>query len=76
MVKERVKNKKCSDYFVIPKNSTPKGFFDIAMLFVSVYNIFGNAYFATFGERFDNWIIVVNFIAETMFLFDMVFNFL
>ena len=61
---------------MIPKNSGPKGFFDIMMLFVSVYNIFGNAYFATFGERKELWIKYVNWATECMFLFDMIFNFL
>ena len=76
MIKKQAKQKNCSDYFVIPKNSTAKGFFDISMLLVSCYNIFGNAYFATFGERQEKWIIIINFIAEMMFLFDMIFNFL
>lgn len=38
------------DHFVIKKDSTWKGVFDFLMMMVSVYNIFGNALYAAFGE--------------------------
>jgi hypothetical protein len=37
------------DCLVIKKDSSWKGMFDILMLFISCYNIFGNAYYSAFG---------------------------
>lgn len=52
--------------------------FDIFMLIVSVYNIFGNAYYSAFGfpEDFYLFFNLVDLFVETMFLFDMIFCFI
>ena len=34
---------------VVAKDNPYKGIFDVIMMFISCYNIFGNAYFAAFG---------------------------
>jgi len=45
------------------------------MMFVSCYNIYGNAYFAAFGISDDLKIVIINQAVETMFLMDIVFTF-
>lgn len=72
---KNTKNKTCSDYIVVKKDSGVKGFFDIIMLFVSCYNILGNIYYATFGERKELWVKILNWSTEILFLIDMGFNF-
>lgn len=42
---------------------------------VSIYNIFGNAFFSAFGEPEDQWFSILDLLVETMFLFDMIFCF-
>jgi hypothetical protein len=64
------------DKFVIKKDCTWKGIFDIMLMSVSIYNIFGNAYYSAFGEPEDTWFWVIDLLVETMFLFDMLFCFL
>ena len=44
-------------------------------MFVSCYNIYGNAYFAAFGISDDLKIVIINQAVETMFLMDIVFTF-
>lgn len=63
------------DRFVIPKDSDWKGLFDIFMLFISIYNIFGNAYYSAFGFPEDFLFNSGDIFVETMFLFDMIFCF-
>jgi hypothetical protein len=63
------------DKFVIKKDSTWKGLFDLFMLMISVYNIFGNAYYSAFGAPETTWFIVVDVTVELMFFFDMIFCF-
>ena len=45
------------------------------MLFVSCYNIYGNAYFAAFGISDSLSVAILNNIVETMFLMDIIFTF-
>jgi hypothetical protein len=45
------------------------------MMIVSVYNIFGNALYAAFGEPNQTIYILVDYGAEIMFLADMIFCF-
>ena len=46
---QQIHQKNVFDCLVIKKDSSWKGMFDILMLFVSCYNIFGNAYYSAFG---------------------------
>lgn len=46
------------------------------MLLVAFINVFGNAYVAAFGETNELWFVVCDQFMESLFLLDMVFNFL
>ncbi len=46
------------------------------MLLVAFINVFGNAYIAAFGESKDQWFMICDQFMESLFLLDMVFNFL
>ena len=60
---------------VISQDSTWKGAFDIIMLFVSCYNIFGNAYYSAFGKS-DSWTFFwLDQCVEALFLLDLLFCF-
>jgi len=51
-----------------------KGAFDIVMLIVSVYNIYGNAYYSAFevdGLKEELWFILFDNIIELLFFIDM-----
>ena len=65
----------CFNKLVISRNSTWKVVFDIVMLFVSCYNIFGNAYFSAFEITEDLQFLILDQVVESMFLMDMIFNF-
>ena len=60
---------------VIEKDSTWKGAFDIIMLIVSCYNIFGNALYSAFGLSDQPYFWYLDNFVETLFLFDMLFCF-
>ena len=45
------------------------------MLPVSCYNVFGNAYYSAFGSSNNIYLIIINWIVETLFLIDIVFCF-
>lgn len=60
---------------VISQDSTWKGAFDIVMLFVSCYNIFGNAYSSAFGKVDSLIFEIADQCVETLFLFDLLFCF-
>jgi len=62
-------------YLVIDKDSTWKGGFDIVMLIVSCYNIFGNAYYSAFGIPSSLLFVLIDYFVEALFLFDMIFCF-
>ena len=49
--------------------------FDMIMLPVSCYNIFGNAYFSAFGYTTNSYMKIVDWVVETLFLIDIFFNF-
>lgn len=63
------------DKFVIKKDSTWKGLFDIFLMFISVYNIFGNAFYSAFGEPTSTLFLFIDLTVELMFFFDMIFCF-
>ena len=58
---------------LIKRDSSIKGAFDILMLIVSVYNIYGNAYFAAFQVFTEQelWFILFDNIIELLFFVDM-----
>lgn len=58
---------------LIKRDSSLKGAFDILMLIVSVYNIYGNAYYSAFEIPFKNdlWFILFDNIIELLFFIDM-----
>ena len=58
---------------LIKRDSSLKGAFDILMLIVSVYNIYGNAYYSAFEITFKNqlWFILFDNIIELLFFIDM-----
>lgn len=58
---------------MIKRDSSLKGAFDIVMLFVSVYNIYGNAYYSAFEAGLDNqlWFLLFDNIIELLFFIDM-----
>ena len=72
---ENRKNMNIFSCLVINLGSTWKGAFDILMLFVSCYNIFGNALYSAFGMSDSFTFMIVDQCVETMFLFDMFFCF-
>jgi hypothetical protein len=49
---------------VIKKDSSWKGMFDILMLFISCYNIFGNAYYSAFGAPSSTMFLFIDYIVE------------
>lgn len=59
---------------LIRKDSARKGAFDIVMLVVSVYNIYGNAYYSAFDIPFQTslWFIVFDNSIELLFFVDMI----
>ena len=60
---------------VISQDSTWKGAFDIVMLIVSCYNIFGNAFYSAFGKS-ESWhFMILDQCVETLFLLDLLFCF-
>jgi hypothetical protein len=63
------------DKFVIKKDSTWKSLFDIILMIISVYNIFGNAYYSAFGQPTSTFFVLIDWTVETMFLLDMMFCF-
>ena len=50
--------------------------FNNMMLLVCFINVFGNAYFASFEPPDDLRFIIIDQTIETLFLIDMIFNFL
>ena len=60
---------------VIKYDSTWKGGFDILMLIISCYNIFGNAYYSAFGVTDALWFNILDQAVESLFLLDMAFCF-
>ena len=56
---------------LIKKDSTWKGAFDIIMLIVSCYNVFGNAFYAAFGMPDLLWLIIFDNFVEVLFLMDL-----
>ena len=64
------------DKLVIPKDVGWKSFFDILMMFVSIQNIFFNAYYAGFGvPKLYSGMYWFDAGVEMLFLADMVFMF-
>ena len=63
------------NFLVIKKDCTWKGAFDLLMLFVSCYNIFGNALYSAFGMSDEKYFWYLDNFVETLFLMDMVFCF-
>ena len=60
---------------MIKQDNAWKGGFDIIMLMISCYNIFGNAYVAAFGISMELHIVIIEQAVESFFLLDMVFSF-
>jgi hypothetical protein len=60
---------------VIKHDNALKEYFDMCMLPVSCYNVFGNAYYSAFGSSSNTYIIVIDWIVETLFLIDIFYNF-
>lgn len=56
---------------LIKKDSTWKGAFDIIMLVVSCYNVFGNAFYAAFGMPHLVWLQIFDNFVEVLFLIDL-----
>ena len=59
---------------LIKRDSALKGVFDIVMLIVSVYNIYGNAYYSAFevdSLKEELWFILFDNIIELLFFIDM-----
>ena len=63
------------DMLIIKKDSSWKGAFDIVMLFISCYNIFGNAYYSAFGAPTSIAFYVIDYVVEFMFVCDLFFCF-
>ena len=60
---------------MIKNESSWKGFFDLALLFFTGINIFGNAYIAAFDAEESIPFYIADQCIETMFLLDIIFNF-
>ena len=65
----------CESNFLISEKSKWKGFFDIMMLFVSVYSTFTAAFYACFGDTTKRSYATIGIIVELLFLTDMVLTF-
>ena len=63
------------DKFVITSNSKQKFAFDMLMLVVTVYNVYGNAFYAAFGNPSSFNEQLIDIIVEIFFLVDMVLCF-
>jgi hypothetical protein len=63
------------DFLVIKKDSSWKGMFDILMLFISCYNIFGNAYYSAFGAPDTITFMILDYVVEFLFSCDLIFCF-
>lgn len=59
-----MRQKNVFDCLVIKKDSSWKGMFDILMLFISCYNIFGNAYYSAFGAPNTTFFYVLDYVVE------------
>lgn len=62
------------DKLVISKDSRLKGYFDVMMMFASIFNVFTNAYYSAFGEPTSFYLSIADTIIETQFFLDMIFN--
>lgn len=60
---------------VVKHDNALKEYFDMIMLPVSCYNVFGNAYYSAFGSSNDFYIIVIDWVVESLFLIDILFCF-
>ena len=60
---------------MIKRESQWKGVFDIIMLCISCYNIFGNAYFSAFGVSDTMTFWIADQVIESFFLLDLAFCF-
>jgi len=60
---------------VVSHGNALKEYFDMLMLPVSCYNVFGNAYYSAFGSSNNFYIIIIDYSVETLFLIDILFNF-
>jgi uncharacterized membrane protein len=63
------------DILVIKKDSSWKGAFDIIMLFISCYNIFGNAFYSAFGTPQSKGFFILDYLVECLFVLDLIFCF-
>jgi potassium voltage-gated channel Eag-related subfamily H protein 8 len=70
------------DHLVIKIDSNWKSYFDLLMLFASVYNSFTQAYYSAFGEPHELFsnssLFMVNFLdysIEVLFIMDFIFCF-
>mmetsp|Transcript_38864 Transcript_38864/g.59066 ORF Transcript_38864/g.59066 Transcript_38864/m.59066 type:complete len:105 (-) Transcript_38864:301-615(-) len=69
------KDKNIFNCLVIKKDNTYKSFFDMIMLIISCYNIFGNAYYSAFGVEKTLYFSILDNTVESLFLMDMIFCF-
>ena len=60
---------------VVKHDNAFKEYFDMLMLPVSCYNVFGNAYYSAFGSSTNLYIIIIDWIVEGLFAIDIAFNF-
>ena len=61
---------------IVVKIDNPcKQYFDMLMLPISCYNVFGNAYYAAFGEADSIYMWILDFFVEFLYLIDLGFNF-
>ena len=73
--KAKVKQKTFSEIVVVKHDNPFKEYFDLVMLPVSCYNVFGNAYYSAFGSSNDLIIQVIDWVVESLFFIDILFNF-
>ena len=73
--KKVVRQRTFSEIIVVKHDNAFKEYFDMLMLPVSCYNVFGNAYYSAFGSSSNIYIIIIDWIVETLFLIDIVFCF-
>ena len=67
---------KLVEFLIIKIDNNYKSAFDFLMLFISIYNIFSNAYLSAFGLINSYWFVILDNFVESLYLLDLIFCFL
>ena len=59
---------------VVKHDNALKEYFDMIMLPVSCYNVFGSAYYSAFGSSNSLEVKIIDWVVESLFLIDILFS--